>query len=152
MSKKDDRIHVSAGIICRHGLMLAAQRPDEKPFAGFWELPGGKVENNESPEEALCRELAEELGINVKEFQPFAVVEHRYKDSGFIAVLHFFTVSAFDGEPCDNENQNLRWIEPKDIPELDFLPADREILSHLFPGSGNVGASLQENSCYEKKP
>lgn len=144
MSDKDSRLHVSAGIICRHGLILATQRPDEKPFAGFWELPGGKVEDNESPEEALCRELAEELGINVKEFQHLAEVEHNYKDSGFIAILHFFKVSAFDGEPCDMENQNLRWLEPQDIPELDFLPADKEILSRLFSGCGNMNPKPQE--------
>lgn len=126
------RIHVAAAVIYRHGLMLAAQRPDEKPFGGFWELPGGKVEANETPEEALCRELAEELGINVREFEPLTVVEHLYRDTSFMAVLHFYKVSAFDGEPCGKENQNLRWIEPRDIPELDFLPADRAMLAQLF--------------------
>lgn len=133
---KDGCVHVSAGIICRHGLMLAAQRPDDKPYAGFWELPGGKVEANESPEEALCRELAEELGINVKEFEPLDIVDHHYWDTGFKARLHFFRVYAFDGEPCSRENQNLRWIEPRDMAELDFLPADREILKRVFPARG----------------
>lgn len=136
---------MAAGIICRHGLMLAAQRPDDKPFAGFWELPGGKVEANESPEEALCRELAEELGINVREFEPLDVVDHHYWDTGFTARLHFFRVSAFDGEPCSKENQNLRWIEPRDMEELDFLPADREVLSRVFAAGGSWkrdGASL----------
>lgn len=150
ITDKEDRIHVAAGIICRHGLMLAAQRPDEKPFGGFWELPGGKVENNESPGEALCRELAEELGINVKKFQPLGTVEHRYKESGFMAVLHFFRVSAFEGEPCNMENQNLRWIEPKDISELDFLPADKEILARLFSGSENTGVNSQADEFQDK--
>lgn len=141
MSEKDDRIHVAAGIICRHGLMLAAQRPDEKPFGGFWELPGGKIEKNETAEEALCRELAEELGINVKEYQLLEVMEHNYRDTNLIAVLHFFKVGAFEGEPCNMENQNLRWIEPQDISELDFLPADREILRRLFPLDANKSAN-----------
>lgn len=133
--EKKPPIHVAAAVICRHGLMLAAQRPDEKPYGGFWELPGGKVEANETPEEALCRELAEELGINVKEFEPLTVVEHFYWDTSFTAILHFYKVSAFDGEPCGKENQNLRWVEPTDIPELDFLPADRELLSQLISAS-----------------
>lgn len=146
----DDRIHVAAGIICRHGLLLAAQRPDEKPFGGFWELPGGKVEKNESTADALCRELAEELGINVKEFQPLAVVEHPYKDSGFTAVLHFYKVSNFEGEPCSKENQNLRWIEPQDISELDFLPADRKILSTLFAACDDTGEIMPQHGVHEK--
>lgn len=135
---KDTPIHVAAGIICRHGLLLASQRPDDKPCAGFWELPGGKVEDNESPEEALCRELAEELGINVKEYELLDVVRHKYWDTDFTVILHFFKVSAFDGEPCNKENQNLRWIEPHDLTELDFLPGDREILERVFPACGEM--------------
>lgn len=133
MSDNEHSVHVAVGVICRHGLLLVTQRSDEKPYGGYWELPGGKVEGTESPEEALCRELAEELGISVKNFQPLEVLKHNYKDSDLIAILHFFKVSAFDGEPCAKENQNLRWIEPKDVPELDFLPADRALLNRLFP-------------------
>lgn len=130
---KDDSIHVAAAVICRHGLLLAAQRPDDKPWAGFWELPGGKAEANESPEEALRRELAEELGIKARDFNLIGVVRHKYKETSLPVTLHFFQVGAFDGEPSARENQNLRWIGPEDLAELDFLPPDREILSRVFP-------------------
>lgn len=126
-----ERIEISAGIICRHGLILACQRPDDKPYAGYWELPGGKREGNETPNETLCRELAEELGINVLSSELLQVIEHNYPESGFTAVLHFFHVSSFQGEPCALEEQNLRWISLSEISEFDFLPADTRILERL---------------------
>lgn len=129
------RIGVAAGIIWRYGLFLATQRPEGKPLAGYWELPGGKVEENETPAMALWRELAEELGINVIKYDPVAVLEHAYPERGFIAILHFYNVTAFRGEPCAQEKQNMRWISPGEIAEFEFLPADAEILSRLeIPG------------------
>lgn len=131
------RIDVAAGIIWRYGLFLATQRPEGKPLAGYWELPGGKVEENETPDMALRRELAEELGINVTQYDPLAVLEHSYPERGFTAVLHFYNVTAFRGEPCAEEKQNMRWISPREISEFEFLPADAEILS-LLEAPGHV--------------
>lgn len=128
---KLERIEVAAGIICRNGLFLATQRPDDRPLAGFWELPGGKLEGRETPAEALDRELAEELGINIREYQHFGEVEHTYMERGFTAHIHFFLVTSFEGEPYANENQNMRWLSPCHVFELDFLPADTQILNRL---------------------
>ena len=128
-------INVSAGIILRHGQILAMQRPDGKPFAGYWEFPGGKVEGVETPGQTLCRELAEELGINVTRFRPFETVRHCYSQAEFIAQIHFFIIESFTGEPISLENANLRWIELPHALEMDFLPPDQRILHSLHNSS-----------------
>lgn len=124
-------IKVAVAIIKRHAVFLATQRPDGKPFGGYWELPGGKVETGESPEEALKRELAEELGIRAIKIAPFRFARHEYVNWGFTANLHFFNVVEFKGEPIPREGQNLRWVTPNDARELVFLPADAEILDAI---------------------
>lgn len=133
-----ERINVSAGIVCRRGLFLATQRQDNKPLSGFWELPGGKQEGHETPDETLCRELAEELGINVTAWRLLQTVEHTYEDRGFTAVVHFFIVLAFEGEPTPNENQNMRWLGPSQIADMDFLPADAHVLKYLCESDFDV--------------
>ena len=98
---------------------------------GYWEFPGGKLEAGESPAEALARELAEELGIGVRECRFWQSLEHSYAERGFRVRLHFFHVTAFSGEPCPAEGQNLRWVTPAEAPELGFLPADAGVLEQL---------------------
>ena len=124
-------ITVAAGIIYRQRQILAMQRPEGKPLAGYWEFPGGKAEEPEMPEQALVRELAEELGINVTAFRRFSIIRHFYKEIGFIVCLHFFMVERFSGEPRSLEQANLRWIDVAHARELDFLPPDLIILKKL---------------------
>lgn len=124
-------IEVAAGIIWRGGRFLAAQRPTDKPLEGYWEFPGGKLEARETPSEALARELAEELGIGVRESRFWQSLEHSYAERGFRVRLHFFHVMAFRGEPCPAEGQNLRWVMPSEALELGFLPADANVLEQL---------------------
>ena len=124
-------IEVAAGIIWRCGRFLAAQRPTDKPLEGYWEFPGGKLEARETPSEALARELAEELGIGVRESRFWQSLEHSYAERGFRVRLHFFHVMAFRGEPCPAEGQNLRWVTPSEALELGFLPADANVLEQL---------------------
>lgn len=124
-------IEVAAGIIWRESLFLAAQRTKSGPFESLWEFPGGKCEANERPEEALVRELSEELGIKVQEHALWQTIEHDYHELNYRVRLYFFHVRAFTGEPCSKENQILRWLSPQEALKLEFLPADRGILTRL---------------------
>ena len=124
-------IDVAAGIIWQAGRFLAAQRPPDKPHAGFWEFPGGKLEPGEDAAQALARELAEELDIRVRTAAFWRCAEYDYPERGLHVRLHFFHVTAFDGQPSSREGQTLRWILPEEAPALPFLPADAAIVAAL---------------------
>ena len=124
-------IEVAAGIIWRGKRFLASQRLSDKPLEGYWEFPGGKLEASESPEDALKRELAEELGIGVRQAVFWKSLDHEYEERGFGVRIYFFHVTEFAGEPCGAEGQNLRWVEPQEAFALGFLPADAVVLEEL---------------------
>ena len=127
-------IEVSAGIFYRDGMLLAAQRPEGKPWAGYWEFPGGKGDDGETPEETLRRELAEELGVKIRECRILKTIDHDYGDH--VVRLSFFLIAAYDGAPSPEEEQNVRWISPRELDELQFLPADTELLNLLKNEAG----------------
>lgn len=129
-----EHIVVAAGVIWRNGRFLAGQRRTGAPMEGYWEFPGGKIEGGETPEECLARELAEELGIGLRRAEFWKTVTHTYAERGFHVRLHFFHVTAFSGEPCGKEGQNLRWVTPQEALELGFLPADASLLQELAAG------------------
>lgn len=124
-------IVVAGGIIWQDDHLLAALRPQGKPMAGYWEFPGGKLEPGETAEQALCRELREELGISVRACQLWQIVEHDYAERDLHVQLHFFHVTAFDGTPCARERQELRWVTPAQARDLPFLPADADLVAGL---------------------
>ena len=95
----------------------------------LWEFPGGKVENGESAETALGRELAEELGINELEFAYFQSLDHDYPD--IRVSIDFFIVSGWHGTPTGIEGQRLRWVNEDELDTEMLLPADAPIIAAL---------------------
>ncbi len=124
-------VDVAAGIIWQDDRFLASERPEGSSHEGFWEFPGGKLEENETPSDALAREILEELGITVTEAAFWQVVEHDYSERGIHVRLHFFHVRGFEGVPAPREKQRLRWVTTEEALALNFLPADHRILAQL---------------------
>ncbi|MDP2830410.1 MAG: Nudix family hydrolase [Sulfuricellaceae bacterium] len=120
---------VAAVIQQADGRFLLACRPAGKPYAGYWEFPGGKVEQGESLQQALARELHEELGITVTRANPWLVRHFDYEHAS--VKLHFFRVTAWTGEPHGRENQLLAWQRPNQVEVAPLLPANGPILKAL---------------------
>lgn len=130
-------VKVAAGIIWQGERFLAAKRPEGKARGGYWEFPGGKQEAGESMEDALRRELKEELEIICGRVLPVHVCSHEYSD--ICVELHFMHVLDFSGRPNANDGQELRWVSPAEALALDFLPADKGILAVLSaPAQGHA--------------
>ena len=124
------RIEVAAGILVdRAGCVLLAERRHDRAFAGLWEFPGGKLAAGESAEQALCRELAEELGIEVMACAPYTELKHDYADRR--VHLTFFLVEEWRHDIRPLEGQRLRWLRPADIDETEILAADRPVIEAL---------------------
>ena len=121
-------IDVAVGILMKpNGDVLLGCRPEGKPYAGYWEFPGGKVESGESVLEALKREFAEEIGVKVLSAEPWCGVEHVYPHAH--VRLHFYISREWQGEPQALEGQQLAWqgsveLEPS-------LPATIPLLAWL---------------------
>jgi 8-oxo-dGTP diphosphatase len=133
-------VHVAVAILQRknefsHTDFLLASRPQGKGWAGWWEFPGGKIEAGESPEHALTRELAEELGIKPTITQQWLVRQYDYPathDSAAKTVLlHFYFVTAWQGEITPREGQQLSWQTSQNITVSPVLPANAPIIKAL---------------------
>jgi 8-oxo-dGTP diphosphatase len=123
-------IHVVAGTIAdADGRVLIAQRPRGRHMAGRWEFPGGKLAPGEDPLIGLKRELAEELGVEVRAARPLIRLRHEYQDRRVL--LDVWQVTDYDGEPQALESQALAWARPDDLPKHDLLEADRAIVTAL---------------------
>ena len=123
-------IHVVAGAIAdAEGRVLIAQRPRGRHMAGRWEFPGGKLASGEDPYIGLQRELAEELGVTVREAKPLIRLRHDYPDRRVL--LDVWQVTAYDGEPQALDAQALAWARPDELPGHDLLEADRAIVTAL---------------------
>jgi 8-oxo-dGTP diphosphatase len=123
-------IEVAAAVIERpDGRFLLAQRPPGKVYAGYWEFPGGKVEPGESAEQALARELHEELGIDVERAYPWITREYLYPH-GHVR-LNFFRVVSWKGEPHPREDQAMAWQAPDGAMATPMLPANAPVLAAL---------------------
>ena len=113
------------------GRVLLTQRPNGKSMAGLWEFPGGKIEPGETPEEALIRELEEELGINTWEscLAPLTFASHSYQD--FHLLMPLFICRKWEGIARGVEGQILKWVEVKDLKSYPMPPADVPLLPML---------------------
>ena len=129
-------VEVAVGVLIDGaGAVLLGQRPEGKPYAGYWEFPGGKVESGETLFAALSRELQEEIDVRIEQAEEFMVLEHDYPHA--YVRLHICLVKSWQGQPCGLENQALGWLNIKDIDQLDIagfdpvLPATLPILEKL---------------------
>jgi 8-oxo-dGTP diphosphatase len=121
---------VAAAVIERpDGTFLLAQRPEGKPYPGYWEFPGGKIEPGEDPTTALARELREELGIEMRESTPWITRVYAYTHA--TVRLHFLRVTAWDGDPRPLEDQDIKWQRVGATDVAPMLPANAPVLAAL---------------------
>jgi 8-oxo-dGTP diphosphatase len=122
----------ACALIDADGRVLIAQRPEGRSMAGLWEFPGGKVEAGERPEEALIRELKEELGIAVKEacLAPLTFASHTYED--FQLLMPLYVCRRWEGMVTPLEGQQLTWARPTKLKDYPMPPADLPLISHLI--------------------
>lgn len=120
---------VAAALLDDAKRVLIAERPAGKHMAGRWEFPGGKIAPDETPTDALRRELREELGVEIKEPEFMMELVHRYPDRE--VQLLFFLVRSFDGVPQSLDAQRLRWVAIEQLHEADILEADLPFIRAL---------------------
>ncbi|MBS0341775.1 MAG: NUDIX domain-containing protein [Proteobacteria bacterium] len=133
MSEPRKHTEVAVGILIRaDGALLLSTRPEGKPYAGYWEFPGGKIEAGETVEEALRRELHEELGITIGAAQVWKITEHDYPHA--LVRLHWCKVHAWSGEFEMREGQAMCWqqlplevspVLPGAMPVLEWMAQER---------------------------
>ena len=113
------------------GRVLVTQRPEGKSLAGLWEFPGGKLEQGETPEEALIRELREELAIETVEscLAPFTFSSYAYTD--FHLLMPLYVCRKWDGKITPMERQQIKWVEPVRLGDFPMPPADKPLIAML---------------------
>ncbi|HEX8416883.1 MAG TPA: (deoxy)nucleoside triphosphate pyrophosphohydrolase [Methylobacterium sp.] len=122
----------AVALIDGDGRVLLARRPAGKQLAGLWEFPGGKVESGERPEEALIRELREELGIAVEEacLAPLTFASHAYE--AFHLLMPLYVCRRWEGAVRGLEGQALQWVRPRALRDWPMPPADAPLIPHLI--------------------
>ena len=116
----------------RRLLIGQRRRRDSSPLK--WEFPGGKVRNGEALEEALGRELQEELGVTLTKSQEIARVRHQYANYPEELEIHFFAAEIRESEVTPLMFEQVAWVLPKELAQYDFLVANRELIAHLATG------------------
>jgi 8-oxo-dGTP diphosphatase len=123
---------VAVALIDSDDRVLIAERPKGKHLAGLWEFPGGKLKPDERPEDALIRELAEELGIAVNPacLAPLTFASHAYDD--FHLLMPLYVCRRWEGFVRPREGQALKWVKAKALRDHPMPPADAPLISHLM--------------------
>ena len=122
-------ITVTAAIIEKDGLILAARKREGLHLAGCWEFPGGKLEKGESPQDCLEREIEEELGIKIRAGQVLLTVEHAYKDKTIS--LYVMNGSVLSGQPRILAGRGFKWVQIGDFRNFVFPPPDLKVIDYL---------------------
>ena len=126
-------MEVAVGLVFdKRGQVLLGQRTEDSIHHGKWEFPGGKIRREESQQDALARELREEIGINVISSRHCISFPYAYRDRR--VMLNFHVVVEFTGKPCSCEDQPLQWVAPEDLDDFDLLEANRRIVDRLKAG------------------
>ncbi len=128
---KIKQIKVVAGLILQNDKLLICQRPNFKDHPLKWEFPGGKIKKDETNEEALIREINEELSINIINCEELISYNFNYKVLNKRLYIYFYLVNNFSGKVLNNFHKELKWIEIKDIREYDFLEGDLKIIDYI---------------------
>ena len=125
---KNLKIVVSIALINNENEILLSRRPEKKHLSGFWEFPGGKVEEGETPEKALIREVKEELNIDInnKCIAPLSFSEFDYNN--FQLLLLLYICRRWDGVPMSMENNRLEWVKPNMLRDYKMPPADDALI------------------------
>ena len=125
---KNLKIVVSIALINNENEILLSKRPEKKHLSGFWEFPGGKVEQGETPEKALIREVKEELNIDInnKCIAPLSFSEFDYNN--FQLLLLLYICRRWDGVPMSMENNKLEWVKPNMLRDYKMPPADDALI------------------------
>ncbi len=121
---------VAAGVIVEEGRVLLSQRKKGSHLESLWEFPGGKLEARETPQEALVRELAEELGIDCEVGAPVEVTLHHYEEKT-VLLLFFAAKRMTDREPSAKDVAAVRWFGPGELDDVAFPPADGPVLARV---------------------
>ena len=128
---KNENIKVVAGLIFQNNKLLICQRPKFKDHPLKWEFPGGKIKKDETSEDALIREINEELSINIFNYNELISYNFNYSDLGKTVFINFYLIKNFTGKILNNFHNQLKWIEIKDIREYDFLEGDLKIIDYI---------------------
>ena len=122
---------VAVALVDPDGRVLIAKRPEGKAMAGLWEFPGGKVRDGELPEEALVRELDEELGIDITEscLAPLSFASHVYDD--FHLLMPLYVCRVWKGMVSPREGQEVKWVRPVRLGDYPMPPADKPLVAML---------------------
>lgn len=128
-SPEEIKVKVALVIIEKDGKFLIGRRTEGRAYAGKWEFPGGKIEENETPENCVAREVQEELGVPIEQIEPYIEWDYKFPDGNFFHLIGFRGM--FSGEPEMKVHSELRWVTPSELVDYDFLESDKILVDAL---------------------